>query len=412
MKIAIYGISRAGKDYLIGNLKSKAANLFHLRGSETLKRLSLELHGKPFAETTEDEKNVLRIAFTSEAASAEKQYGNVVVDGHYAFPNEEGGYRIAFTEADKMLYDAFIYLKPKTAQIIENQKRLKDGKPVRQFSESEIEAWEQFEIKEMQKICKELDKELIVLDGDIPVCTAFLKELIDRPAMSEPRKLVKDMLARHASKIERFDTVIVMDCDKTISIKDTGELFCKYVGLERSALKEIFKGDYYSIYQFYKWKKLFARYLSDGRFNEACNFAIAEANINSKLINDISKKAVLTVGITTSLLEIWQPISQSISFPEILFGNIIKDTDLIISATAKRMLVEELQKSGKRVIAIGDGILDVPMLEAADKAFIIAEEKLSNSVVKYFANNKTDIKQLAYSKSKYDNVEVVNSIWS
>ena len=119
----------------------------------------------------------------------------------------------------------------------------------------------------------------------------------------------------------------------------------------------------------------------------------------------------MTIGITTGLLEIWEPIKQLNGFPKLLFGNEIKDTDFIVSATTKRILVEELQKMGKHVIALGDGTLDMPMLETADKAFIIAEAKLSNSVIGYFASNITHVKQLAYSKFKYSNVEVVDSIW-
>lgn len=411
MKIAIYGVSRAGKDYLIGNAINKIPQLYHLRGSETLKRLSMELLSKPFSETDEDEKNRLRIAFTDEAAAVESKYGNIVIDGHYAFPDDNGGYRIAFTQADRMLYDVFLYLKPKTERILENQKHLKDGKPVRQFTATEIEAWEEFEIAEMQKICRELDKELIVLDGDVFPCAEFIKDILALPEMCQPRKLVRDMLKEYADLIEGSGTVVVTDCDKTLSIKDTGDSFGEYVGLDGKALKEIFRGDYYSIYQFYKWKKLYEKYVSDGSFGGACAFAVSDAKINEKLVADINKRECLTVGITTGLTEIWQPITQGIAFPQLLFGNTMGKTPLIVSATTKRMLAEELRKAGKTVIAIGDGTLDMPMLGVADKAFVIAEAKLSKSVAAYLADKKTNIRQLSYSKYKYDNLGVANSIW-
>lgn len=411
MKIAIYGVSRAGKDYLIGNVIKSGAPIFHLRGSETLKRLSQVLLNKPFAETDEEEKNKLRTAFTREAAEKEREYGNVAVDGHYAFPDDNGGYRIAFTEADRTLYDVFVYLKPKTARIIENQKALKDGKPVRQYDESQLEEWEEFEIRQMQAICKQLDKELIVLDGDVPVCAEFLCALIANPSVCEQRRQIGDILARHAKTLEKVGTIVVSDCDRTISVKDTGDFFCRYVGLERSAMKEIFKGDYYSIYQFYKWKKLVARYTGDGSFSAACDFAIANTAVNQKLINDICSENVLTVGVTTGLTEIWEAVRKTVSFPQILIGNTVQPTNLIISATAKRILVEELQKAGKKVIAIGDGVLDMPMLEAADGGFIVAEDKLSNSVIKYLAEHKPKVRQLSYSRFKYENAEVVNSVW-
>lgn len=409
MKIAIYGVSRAGKDYFIGKAREQVPELYHLRGSETLKKLSEELLGKAFAQTDEDEKNVLRETFVKRAQEAEGEHGCMVVDGHYAFP-ADGGYRIAFTEADRNLYDVFLYLKPKTERIIENQKRLKDGKPVKQLTAEEIEAWEEYEIAQMQEVCSGLDKELIVLDGDIPVCVEFLKQIIATPAICQPREAVREMLKGYADEIAKSSVVVVTDCDKTVAVNDTGDLFGRFVGLDGKIVKEIFKGDYYSAYQFFKWKKLYARAMQEGTFTDGCAYAVRAAEINEKLKNDVLNGSALTIGITTGVIEIWGEIRRNISYPRLLFGNSMSET-LIVSATTKRMLVEELRKMGKYVIALGDGTLDMPMLNAADKGFIVAESKLSKSVAVYFATHKTRIRQLGYSKFKYDGVEVARSIW-
>jgi hypothetical protein len=57
-------------------------------------------------------------------------------------------------------------------------------------------------------------------------------------------------------------------------------------------------------------------------------------------------------------------------------------------------------------------MIDVQMLETADKGFIVTGEKLNAGVVAYLnANPDTRIKQLSYNNFKYDKIEEGVSIW-
>ena len=61
MKIAIYGITGAGKDFLINKLvKSLNLKVFHIKGSTELYRLSREKFGKNFKELNDCQKDELR----------------------------------------------------------------------------------------------------------------------------------------------------------------------------------------------------------------------------------------------------------------------------------------------------------------------------------------------------------------
>ncbi len=413
MKIAIYGISRAGKDFLINKFVQNNSDFYHLKGSETLKDLSMRKLKKPFIETSEDEKVFLRLEFAKEIISAEKKYNNVVVDGHYAFVKENGEYNTVFTEKDRDIYDVFIYLKPSAEKVIENQKNLKDGKKVRQYTKKEIESWQNFEITEMQKICKEIDKELIVIDDCLDDNLSFLSYLKENPKIAFPREMVRNMISANMDTIKRFDTVLITDCDKTLSVEDTGELFFQNTGIEKSDIKKIFKGDYYSVYQFYKFNLLCKKIAQKGELDQCCDFAFRNTQINTHLYEDIykGKENVLSIGLTTGIFEIWSKIRESIEFPKILFGNKVNSDGRFITATVKRMMVEELRMMGKYIIAVGDGILDVSMLEQANKAYLVAQQKLSDPVIRYLSENKSSIKQLEYNKYKYDNTEIVGSIW-
>jgi soluble P-type ATPase len=83
-----------------------------------------------------------------------------------------------------------------------------------------------------------------------------------------------------------------------------------------------------------------------------------------------------------------------------------------ISTLVKQAIAEELKALGKNVIAIGDSPIDIGMLEAADKGFIVAVQKLGAGVMQYFVKNpKTKIRQLSYSQHKYKGIKEVGSIW-
>ena len=127
MKIAIYGVSGSGKDYLIGQLvdylAERGVTLAHALGSTTLNRQAESLHGSKFSELPEQEKANLRAAFTSSLVAREEEAGNVAVDGHFAFMNAHGDIYEVFTEADLRVYDAFFYLDTSSYEI---SRRLRD----------------------------------------------------------------------------------------------------------------------------------------------------------------------------------------------------------------------------------------------------------------------------------------------
>ena len=68
MKIAIYGTSRSGKDYLISHVLSHfndvGISAIHLPGSSTLNGLAMKGYGRNFKQLCESEKHLLREEFT------------------------------------------------------------------------------------------------------------------------------------------------------------------------------------------------------------------------------------------------------------------------------------------------------------------------------------------------------------
>ncbi|MDR0918367.1 MAG: AAA family ATPase, partial [Oscillospiraceae bacterium] len=400
MKIALYGISRCGKDYLIQHISRKIGNLLHLKGSETLNQLAQAKFGVKFNRLDKADKEQLRVRFTEIAEIEEQKSENVIVDAHYSFPADSDSYEVVMTDADKNLYDVFIYMNSPTERIVENQKIRDDTKSIKQYTVSEIEKWKAFEIENLNKICIELGKELIILDGDIAPSTDFITELISYPQKFIATEIAKNIVA-NCKNIS--DTVILTDCDKTLSYNDTTIDFCKYSKIDMNVIRNVYKGEYYSLYQFYKANSIYDTI--SNKYYSACKFAAKNTQINTELIKDIKSNNVSAIGLTSGIADIWDIKRVEMSFPDLIFGKSrTLNTDYYISYFVKLTVVKEFHKIGKKVIAIGDSPIDIGMLEEADKGYIITSTKLSSGIERYIeTHSNTKIKQLSYNPIKYNN---------
>jgi hypothetical protein len=250
MKIALYGVSRSGKNYLIDcllkHINEKAAKkLFHFNGSGTLDTLSCRLFSKPLKETSERQKNQLRLMLCDELASLKTEYQHIIVDAHYSF-YKNSGYEVAFTDKDRDVYDMFFYLDTPANKIIEHANKDnpadKKRKNVAFLSESEIQKWKGFEIKELKKICFNRNKELIVLDNNIEDCIDYFETLLldKKGIVLDAKKIAENMTAQYNDVIDQYDKIILLDCDRTISNNDTTYDFCNFLNIGKSELKHIF----------------------------------------------------------------------------------------------------------------------------------------------------------------------------
>lgn len=60
------------------------------------------------------------------------------------------------------------------------------------------------------------------------------------------------------------------------------------------------------------------------------------------------------------------------------------------------------QKNGIQVIAVGDSIIDIPMLEIANQGYIVAHKKLNLAAYQYFLGNPNSmIRQILTTQWQY-----------
>jgi phosphoserine phosphatase len=136
--------------------------------------------------------------------------------------------------------------------------------------------------------------------------------------------------------------------------------------------------------------------------------------LNTSLIEDIKHNGgdYLSIGITSGILEVWKKVQEKYNFPCIITGGSnLKIDNIIVSKAVKFYLVKLLREEGKYVIAVGDSMVDIDMLNEAHEGFIIAQEKINTSIEAYFKTIKTGIMQPEYNKNYYDDISIKRSIF-
>ena len=407
MKIAIYGVSRSGKDYLIKHLikyfsGNSSISACHIEGSSSLNIISKEKYNCSFKELSEYDKKIIRQEFTALVNEKELEHQLVIVDAHYAFIVDDT-YKVVMTEEDKQVYNAFFYLDTPSNLIFNYSRNSEGEKKNLTINETDISDWKSFEKIGLSLICETLEKELIILDEDTQSCISFIECFIKNHDQKYAIKsIAKRLVNTFFNEIANTQEVLIFDCDNTVSKNDVTYDFCRSMGVSTKELKKIFRNDRYTSYQFFKVQNLYTNKgikANKKASLDALKHVILCEDI-TQLINNSNNAYIL--GLTSGVYEIWTLVSQKNQLFDNLIGN-SHDGDYFVTPSLKKQIVLELQNREKKVCAIGDSMIDIPMLEVANDGYIIAHQKLNHAVASYFQRiKKTSIQKFSSSTYCYD----------
>ena len=397
MKFAIYGVSRSGKNYLIEKLvdyfQEHGIPLMHMNGSGILKELANQVYRKEFKLLNDEEKEFLRKEFVVRLDAAEREYGNIVVDGHYAFYNQKGELFKVFTESDKNAYETFFYLETEPSAVIERMRTSIGDKRNEEMTEMQVAVWQDYEISKMSEELLRGDKELHVLQYGEEVFE-YIYEVVALGRYSSLR-IAEEMLA-NIKLGSSNETIVVTDCDKTLSIEDTTNIACDIKDVDKDIFRQIYAGDIYSNYQ--TW--LANRYIAEKSvFSEEIIEDIAEkTHFNNALIADLrTKENVRILALSAGFSKAWIALLNKVD----LQTDVLISKSGIVSKYVKYFVVKLLKQKGKFVVSIGDSLLDSLMLKEADVGYIATTKGYRKNVEKFLRNNQT-IRQLKYFDYQYD----------
>ncbi len=404
MTFSIYGVSRSGKDYLIQKLKeyfeSRGKSLLHVNGSATLNEIASERFSKKIKELTEDEKNELRISFIEYIHKVERDNPFVVVDGHYAFYDGERKLFKVFTEYDLRCYEKFFYLDTKPEDIVSRMRNSEGDKKNTSITAEAVYAWQNFEIDEMTKDLLEADKELHIVRFDNDFCLEYIFDTVT--SIKYDSKVIADQML--AGVELTCSTVILTDCDKTLSVEDSTNIALDYIGASKKPLKDIFGGDRYSNYQM----MLANRYYESIQAFTNDSLAVVRdtISINTGIIEDLKSKVNVNIlAISAGNSDIWKGIIEKCGLNATVLQN-----NGVTSKYVKYYIAKRLRERGKFVIAIGDSILDSLMLCEANIGYLATKGYRAN--IEAFVKSNKQIRQLSYYEYKYDGILTEDSIVS
>ena len=408
MRIGIYGVSRAGKSYLI----SKVLDRFPVKsinGSERLSQIS-GVSIEDFKKLNEKEKEFCRRQLINQLKE-EFPCDDLIIDGHYCFLTQDSEeFEVVFTEYDLNFYDIFLYLDTPADIILERFRNSEGFRKNLTITIQDIEAWKEYEIRELKKQCQTLDKDLIILGNNLEENIQWIELVLQRNFRTSSLAIAQDILDTYKYEIDKHDSILLLDCDKTLSINDSTIDLFKYLNFDTKLLKNTFDRDRYSLFQF---NRIALQYgIINRKVYEYYCEKVAKEDIilANETIDYLQKKYLnfLSIGITAGVKDIWVNVSKLINFPQIVVGgSYLPDDRFIVSDEVKRIVAKKLREKGKYVIALGDSMVDIPMLMEANEGYVVAYEKLNRSVQVQLSSNKTNIKQWIHSKQNYNTIDLM-----
>jgi hypothetical protein len=253
-----------------------------------------------------------------------------------------------------------------------------------------------------------------MLDEDTDCCVNFVETIASKAGRESvhPKSVADALFQECKHVIDRGAEIWLFDCDKTISENDVSYEFFAQLGIGLDTIKQIFRNDRYSTYQFYKFASLYGSKSAEEIFF-AAKSAADQLILSAKILEILKSESRPTaLGITSGIFPVWQNAQGIDKYLDSLLGSsLFQSPPRLVTPLVKKEFVHLLKAAGKRVVAMGDSMIDVPMLEAADLGLIVAHQKLDKAVDKHFASNQdTRIQQMIINDLRYSNLKSVREL--
>ena len=362
-KVCIAGLSAAGKTTLLRELGEQMPEFEIIDGSHRLCELA-KCSIEELKILSRDRLDSLRMQFLDFVQNTQ---ANLIVSGHYSFLMNDGSYDIAMKE-DARFYDMVLFLDTDCNVICErlNQRGVN-------LTLESIQQWNAFELRGLQNACKRHNTLFSAIDFQASEVAKFIYFIHNKKELVIPSAVFSSFMQERALK----PTIILSDCDGTLDNKDGVKEFYKIPSVADYGVNDVFHGHrFYGAYQFFRLTQKRLE-LDEGVFYSACKRAAHSLDLAPQLVETLQTTSASLIAITAGIRAIWQEVFHRY---EIAFQLVANDRHTIIFEDTKAYFARELTRLGFRVIALGDGLVDVGMLEYATKPILI-ESKKTESII-------------------------------
>ncbi|KAM3509391.1 hypothetical protein MY10362_000630 [Beauveria mimosiformis] len=397
--IGLYGLPGSGKSTLMKELKLELDDekfVFH-EGSELIS--DIVAGGlAAFARLDKQQKRLVRErAIASVATECLAKNRTALVVGHYMFwPEGELAGDIVATANDFCVYTHIIYLNVPVHAI--QNRRLRDTQRHRPpVSAAHLKQWQRAEIDKLGGLCRQhcILFSVVPQHDDNPL--PFVLKMVRHFEQTNARRnlaLVMDKVEAALVGEEGAETVLVVDADKTLASEDAGSMFWQAANgpgqetLEMICpLKSLFSSPLgYSETAFRQATLLYEEAANEAEFEALCEKLASAITVHPEFISlfrlVLTHRHVRVVVLTCGIRRVWQTVLDKAGLGhtiKVVGGGRIAD-EIVVTPAIKAQVVSSLrQQSGLYVWAFGDGPLDLPMLEVANKSVVVSGDPRDRS---------------------------------
>lgn len=340
MRIGLYGMPTAGKTFIMDQIDF----LDVLVGSRLLREYAPDFDKRDEAGREEARKAVANIC---------RQRDLFIMDGHYAFGDET-----AFTNEEGEMYDRYLYLyidpeelKNRMEKSVKNQKYLK----------YDLADWQKREIEGLRSYCHQHNKDFYVIDNPVKNIYAdaeetilFLKDIVAGYSNVNFARKIANFILKNSSS----EGITLVDGDKTYIREDSSSIVFDY-------RTHLFDGNFYSGFQSWKQYREFAAY----EINVPEHIDVHK---NPKMPKELAGDVYI---LSSGNKMVWEKLAQQFGLKAFAGRE--------MSAETKYFVTKFLREQGRCVIAYGDSMSDLFMLQEADEGYLISKEdgRISRSLV-------------------------------
>ncbi|EOD43971.1 putative uracil phosphoribosyltransferase protein [Neofusicoccum parvum UCRNP2] len=396
--IGIYGVPGSGKTFMLNELKHELNDdhFSFFEGSEMI--ASLVPGGlEAFKRLDEQRKTHFRQlavgTIEKECATSGK---SAVVTGHFMFwPEEEEKGQMVCTAKDLATYTHILYLDVPAAVI---QQRYRDdierSRPP--TTTAHLVKWQQAEQDQLRLLCRDhgiLFSLLAPGPSLLAKVSALLRDFhvhTETYNLSRAESRLDEILAPHR---DRWETMLVIDADRTLAAEDTGALFWETLRKSRkwegedSPLKSLFGSSMgYSYNAFRQAALLYEEAADSEEYKAVCQQVVSMVTMYPGFVSLLQRirqqEHVGVVVVSCGLLRVWEKVlereglSKTVS---IIAGGRLAD-GFVVTAAVKAAVVARLQQLYRTYVwAFGDSPLDLEMLKQADRAVVVVGDERTRS---------------------------------
>ena len=330
MRVGLYGMPTAGKTFIMNHIDF----LDVLVGSKLLREYTPDFDKRDESGREEARKAVANIC---------RQKDMFIMDGHYAFGDET-----AFTDEEGEMYDQYLYLYIDPDEL---KSRMEKSEKNQKYLKYDLADWQEREIEGLRSYCHMHNKDFYVIDNPVKNVYAdaeetiqFLKDIVAGYSNVNFARKIADFILENSSS----DVITLVDGDKTYIREDSSRTVFDYK-------THLFDGNFYSGFQSWKQYREFETYDIDVP-------EYVDVHKNPKM----PKKLEGTVYILSSGNKmVWERLAHQFGLKAFAGRE--------MSAETKYFVAKFLREQGKHILAYGDSMSDLYMLQEANEGYLLSK---------------------------------------